>query len=140
MPLRFWSLMLVMGISFTTVNTGFVLGAFSFFLAALAFRANAYSGRGYSFGSNNISSAIYYMTDTASTPVSKTDRLPYIYDESNENAVEMIKNKVFLTSGTSNRKVTVSGLYDASTVTKDTLRVIDGKRYYSLDEHTIMEV
>lgn len=109
-------------------------------ISLLAFRANAYSGRGYSFGSNNISSAIYYMTDTASTPVKKTDRLPYIYDESNENAVEMIKNKVFLTSGTSNRKVTVSGLYDVSTVTKDTLRVIDSKRYYSLDEHTIMEV
>lgn len=109
-------------------------------ISLLAFRANAYSGRGCAFGSNNIISAIYYMTDTASTPVLKTNRLPYVYDESSDNAVEIIKNKVFLASDTSNRQVTVNGMYDVSTVTKDTLRVIDSKRYYSLDEHTIMEV
>lgn len=109
-------------------------------ISFLAFRANAYSGRGCSFRNTNIINTIFYMTDGDSTPVTKADRLPYAYDESNENNVEIIKNKVFMKYSSTNRFVTVTGLYDVSTVTKDTLRVIDGKRYYSLDEHTIMEV
>lgn len=109
-------------------------------ISYLGFRANTLSGRGYATGGNNILSSVYYMTDSNSTPIVKVNRLPYVYDENNENSVEIIKNKVFLTSGTSNYKICTTGIYDVSTVTKDITQVIDNKLYYSLDEHTIMEV
>lgn len=68
----------------------------------------------------------------------KTDRLAYTYDSVNITTIETVKSKVFLTDGTTNKRLTINSLYDTSSMASDILFTIDEKRYYSLDAHTIM--
>lgn len=72
--------------------------------------------------------------------VFKTDRLNYTYDPNNSTNVEVIKSKVFLTDNSSIRTAAVESIYDISAVPAETIVNIGGKTYFSIDEHTIMEV
>ena len=72
--------------------------------------------------------------------VFKTDRLNYTYDPNNSTNVEVIKSKVFLTDNSSIRTAAIESIYDISAVPAETIVNIGGKTYFSIDEHTIMEV
>lgn len=97
---------------------------------------SGYSGH-YLAGANAISQP-FYMNDGSS--IVKTDRLPYIYDSNNETNVEIIANKVFITSNSSNRKVSLKSFCDVSTVAANQIMYVNNKKYYSVDTHTLMEV
>ena len=109
-------------------------------ISYMGFKEGTAAATGYGVNSNNILTSTFYLNDQGSTSIVKVDRLPYVYNEEVYDSIELIKNKMFLTRGTVNKKLNVKALYDISSVTKDIIHNIDGKTYYSLDEHTIMEV
>ncbi len=109
-------------------------------ISYIGFREGTAIATGYVTNGSNILAATFYLNDENSTPVVKTNRLPYIYDEMVYDSIELIKNKTFLTSGTIVKKLNVNAFYDISKAAKDVIYTIGGKTYYSLDEHTIMEV
>lgn len=80
------------------------------------------------------------LTDANSNAYSKIDRMPYTYNTSSPDQIEVITGKVFCTSNTSDRAFSLSKLWDVTTVTADTRYQIDSKNYLSLDTNTLMEV
>lgn len=74
------------------------------------------------------------------TSAKKADRIPYLYDTNNNTNVEIIKSKVFMPDNSAEKKLAINSLYDISTVPQETIINIGGKKYYSLDSHTVMEV
>lgn len=72
--------------------------------------------------------------------VHKIDRIPYIYNSQNPAQIEKINGKVFNTSGTDQPTVKITSLIDCSTVPYGSWWTVNNKRYYALDEHTLMEV
>lgn len=68
------------------------------------------------------------------------NRLPYKYDESNDYTIEKINKKIFVTKNTSNKTYEATTLHDVSTVEPYADIIINNVHYYSLDEHTIMEI
>lgn len=74
------------------------------------------------------------------TLVHKLDRIPYVYNAANSAQIEKINGKIFNTIGTDAPVVTIGTLIDCSTVPYGSWWTINSKRYYALDEHTLMEV
>lgn len=78
---------------------------------------------------------------------SKIDRCNYLYEStSNETNIEVIKNKIFVASGGSSSSGSVSKMFsfddmwDVSEIPAETKLSINGKNYFSLDRHTIIEI
>lgn len=78
---------------------------------------------------------------------SKIDRCNYLYEStSNETNIEVIKNKIFVASGGSSSSGSVSKMFsfddmwDVSEIPAETKLSINGKNYFSLDSHTIIEI
>ena len=88
-------------------------------------------------GTKAIASAFSLSNDLVA---SKIDRCNYTYDTSNATNIEVIKNKIFVSANSASRMFTVNDLWDVSTVPVETNLTIGGKNYFSLDNHTIMEV
>lgn len=74
------------------------------------------------------------------TLVRKVDRIPYVYNAANPAQIEKINGKLFNTTGADQPAVKITSLMDCSTVPYGSWWTISGKRYYALDEHTLMEV
>lgn len=72
--------------------------------------------------------------------VHKLDRLPYVYNSQNPAQIEKINGKVFNTSGTDQPTIKITSLIDCSTVPYGSWWTVNNRRYYALDEHTLMEV
>ena len=70
----------------------------------------------------------------------KRDRLNYAYQTDSAVDQELIRSKVFVTPNEAVRVLELKELYDISTVAANTVLTIDGKVFYSLDSHTLMEV
>lgn len=68
------------------------------------------------------------------------DRLNYTNNGNNPYSVERIVNKAFLGYNTTNKALTVTSLQDTSTVIRNQVIKIGSKMYYTIDDHTIMEV
>ena len=68
------------------------------------------------------------------------DRLGYTNNGNDPYLVERIPNKAFLSGNTTNKGVVLTCLQDCSTVGRDQVIKIGSKMYYSIDDHTIMEV
>lgn len=73
-------------------------------------------------------------------PFYKKDRIPYINDANNADNIEIIKNKVFVLENANIKSFVANKIYDTSTIDPGVRLTIDNKDYYSLDEHTIMEI
>lgn len=78
---------------------------------------------------------------------SKIDRCNYLYEStSNATNIEVIKNKIFVASGESSSSGSVSKMFsfddmwDVSEIPAETKLSINGKNYFSLDRHTIIEI
>lgn len=78
---------------------------------------------------------------------SKIDRCNYLYEStSNATNIEVIKNKIFVASGGSSSSGSVSKMFsfddmwDVSEIPAETKLSINGKNYFSLDRHTIIEI
>lgn len=78
---------------------------------------------------------------------SKIDRCNYLYEStSNATNIEVIKNKIFVASGGSSSSGSVSKMFsfddmwDVSEIPAETKLSINGKNYFSLDSHTIIEI
>lgn len=78
---------------------------------------------------------------------SKIDRCNYLYEStSNATNIEVIKNKIFVASGGSSSSESVSKMFsfddmwDVSEIPAETKLSINGKNYFSLDSHTIIEI
>lgn len=78
---------------------------------------------------------------------SKIDRCNYLYEStSNETNIEVIKNKIFVASGGSSSSGSVSKMFsfddmwDVSEIPAEVKLSINGKNYFSLDSHTIIEI
>lgn len=85
-------------------------------------------------------SRVFVMSDESSSQVVKSDRLLYTYSESEPYHLEIIRSKVFCTRQTAIRKYVSAGLFDCTAVVKNIVLSINGKSYYTIDEHTLMEV
>ena len=72
--------------------------------------------------------------------VSKTDRIPYTNDLNNAASIEIIKNKIFVLTNSDAKALIANKLWDTSTLTAGSQFTIDDISYYSLDDHTIMEI
>ena len=67
-------------------------------------------------------------------------RLPYMYNTSDTTNIEIVKSKVLVAENTENKLLVLNNVYDVSTVPADNKIIIDNKKYFCLDNHTIMEV
>lgn len=74
------------------------------------------------------------------TQIVKRDRLSYVYQTDSASDKEVIHGKVFVTPSDAVRVLEVAELHDISTVAANTVVTIGGKTYYSLDNHTLMEI
>lgn len=88
-------------------------------------------------GTRAIASTFSLSNDLA---VVKVDRCNYTYDTENTACIEKIANKVFVVERSTDRIFTVNSLMDVSAVPAETKITIGDKDYFSLDNHTIMEV
>lgn len=70
----------------------------------------------------------------------KVDRLLYTYNSSDSTKIELIKSKMFVEKGTTNRAFEISKIIDSTTVTAGRDISINSTRYYVLDSHTLMEI
>lgn len=70
----------------------------------------------------------------------KFDRLLYTYNSSDSTKIELIKSKMFVEKGTTNRAFEISKIIDSTTVTAGRDISINSTRYYVLDSHTLMEI
>ena len=68
------------------------------------------------------------------------DRMTYTNNGNNLYQIERIINKALLSGNTTNKGVALTCLQDCSTVSRDQLLKIGDKMYYTIDDHTIMEV
>lgn len=103
----------------------------------LVFSENGVSGISGASPSLAVSGGIFLDNNSVCV---KTDRLPYTFRPEQPGRVELIKSKALLTSGTSDLSMTVSGMYDISSVPSGRIMRIENRNYFSLDPHTIMEV
>lgn len=77
---------------------------------------------------------------------SKIDRCNYLYEStSNATNIEVIKNKIFVASGGSSsesvsKMFSFDDMWDVSEIPAETKLSINGKNYFSLDSHTIIEI
>lgn len=70
--------------------------------------------------------------------VNTYDRLNYLYDEADENHIEVIKNKVF-THNNLERVTTSDVFWDCSTLVREgVVHLIDGKPFFALSNHTLL--
>lgn len=91
--------------------------------------------KGYAYGGG---SSVYLMED--GTYWTAYDRLGYLYDEADENHLEIIKNKVF-TYNNLERVRTLDVFWDCSTLVRSgTVHLIDGKPFFALSSHTLVEL
>lgn len=74
------------------------------------------------------------------TLVRKVGRIPYVYNAANPAQIEKINGKLFNTTGADQPAVKITSLMDCSTVPYGSWWTVNNKRYYALDEHTLMEV
>lgn len=100
---------------------------------------------GYAYAANNTAnqrSNIYNVAiiGSDSSSYTKVNRLGYVYDSTHPTRLEYINNKAYVVTGSSNRAFSTNGLMDCSIATAGSIVTFDGKRYYALDEHTLMEV
>lgn len=70
----------------------------------------------------------------------RVDRLPYVYDTLNYYSIEKINKKVFIAESTNYKAFEVNTLHDVTWITPNLNITINGTNYYSLDNHTIMEI
>lgn len=88
--------------------------------------------------STNIMSSVFKTT--GGQEYTKVDRLLYTYNSSDSTKIELIKSKMFVEKGTTNRAFEISKIIDSTTVTADRDISINSTRYYALDSHTLMEI
>ena len=79
----------------------------------------------------------FYKADDSTQKYKIYNRLAYTADTNGEE-FEIIESKSLVSDTIKADKIT--GLYDCSTVTADTLYMLDGKKYYAVDSNTLMEV
>lgn len=80
------------------------------------------------------------LSDAPTTTMTKVDRMPYQYNMANANQLEIISNKVIAYSGGGIRMMTLDNLLDVSTVRASRIVSFENKTYYSLDNHTLVEI
>lgn len=103
----------------------------------------AYSFRNQSYIKSVIDSTFKKPTNagwTAFDTFTAYDRLNYTNNGNNPYSVEKIASKAFLSGNTTNKGTVLSYLQDCSTVSRDQVIKIGNKMYYTIDDHTIMEV
>ena len=103
----------------------------------------AYSFRNTSYIKSIIDSTFRKPTNeewTAFDAFTAYDRMTYTNNGNNLYQIERIINKVLLSGNTTNKGVALTCLQDCSTVSRDQLLKIGDKMYYTIDDHTIMEV
>ena len=79
---------------------------------------------------------------------SKIDRCNYLYEStSNETNIEVIKNKIFVaaaaggsSSSSASKMFSFDDMWDVSEIPAEAKLSINGKNYFSLDSHTIIEI
>ena len=79
----------------------------------------------------------FYKADDSTQKYKIYNRLAYTADTNGEE-FEIIESKILVSDTIKTAEIT--GLYDCSTVTADTLYMLDGKKYYAVDSNTLMEV
>ena len=84
----------------------------------------------------NAMNKAFYNSATGLSQYSAFDRLGYGYPTVGQ--FEIMENKAFIENDTF--RIQVDGLFDSTTIAPDVLIMMDNKEYYSLDDHTIMEV
>ena len=84
----------------------------------------------------NAMNKAFYNSATGLSQYSAFDRLGQGYPTVGQ--FEIMENKAFIENDTF--RIQVDGLFDSTTIAPDVLIMMDNKEYYSLDDHTIMEV
>lgn len=79
----------------------------------------------------------FYKADDSTQKYKIYNRLAYTADTNGEE-FEIIESKILVSDTIKADEIT--GLFDSSTVTADTLYMLDGKKYYAVDSNTLMEV
>ena len=85
----------------------------------------------------NAMTSYFLKADDGTQACKAYSRLVYTADTSGAE-FEIITSKILVSDTIKTAEIT--GLYDCSTVTADTLYMLDGKKYYAVDSNTLMEV
>ena len=86
----------------------------------------------------SVMSGTFYLSGTEPVAVAPVNRMPYTH--SSGTLVGHLAAKVFTVSGTTDRAFTTSAIEDCSTIGSEQLFFAGGKKYYSIDPYTLMEV
>ena len=73
------------------------------------------------------------------------DRLRYVYDAQDSQAIEIVKSKSFRFPDPVNgvaipRSITLNSIFDCSYCIPDTVLTVDNKKYYVLSNHSLMQI
>ena len=73
------------------------------------------------------------------------DRLRYVYDAQDSQAIEIVKSKSFRFPDPINgvaipRSITLNSIFDCSYCIPDTVLTVDNKKYYVLSNHSLMQI
>ena len=93
-------------------------------------------------GSNHSSvmDSTFYLQTSPVVSLTPFDRLAYTYDTADANTLETIPSKAFLFVSTTERMQETAALYDCSLVSREQVFTMSDKRFYSVDDHTLLEV
>lgn len=103
------------------------------------------TGNGIKSGTAYTSSYIEYVINSTFkaskiNSYEKTNRVNYLYSPTNSSSIEIIKNKAFVGNSNVNLEFVTSSLWDCSTIAPLSTLIIGNKEYFSLDEHTLIEI
>lgn len=100
---------------------------------------------------NTVTNAIngqFFFTNRSTNQTFRSysyDRLRYVYDAEDSQAIEIIKSKSFRLPNPINgiaipRSITLNSIFDCSYCIPDTILTVDNKKYYVLSNYSLMQI
>ena len=89
---------------------------------------------------SSVMDAAFYLHGDTIISLTSLNRLSYTYDPLDISVIETIHEKVFLTGSTTDRQITVTSLHDCSAINREQVFTMSNKKFYSVDDHTLLEV